>query len=154
MKLRRAYRIGARHNVDCGAVLLEVVLALVLFVAAAAIISAGLNASLNSVERLRLNTHAANLAVSVISELQMGIKTTALGGPQPFKAPFDGWTWEVLAGSADTEFSQSKGAQKVEVIIRHDEPAVVYRLSQMLEIDGSKRGKEQTASLSAHSSLP
>ena len=36
MKLRRAYRIGERHNVDRGAVLLEVVLALVLFVAAAA----------------------------------------------------------------------------------------------------------------------
>src|SRR3989440_3723756 len=133
MKLRRAYRIGARHNVDCGAVLLEVVLALVLFVAAAAIISAGLNASLNSVERLRLNAHAANLAVSVLSELQMGIKTIAVSGPQAFKAPFEGWTWEVQAAAADSEFSRSSSSQRIEVIIRHDDPAVVYRLSQILQ---------------------
>ena len=49
------------------AVLLEVVLALVLFVAAAAVIASAINASLESVERQKLNLHAANLAVTVLS---------------------------------------------------------------------------------------
>ncbi len=121
-----------------GAVLLEVILALVLFVAAATIISAGLNASLNSVERLRLSTHAANLATSVLSELQMGIKTTALSGPQPFQAPFEEWTWEVLAGSGESEFAEPASTKKVEVIVRHGEPPMVYRLTQMLQLAESK----------------
>src|SRR5512141_793697 len=88
-----------------GAVLLEVVLALVLFVGAAAVLTSGLSSSLDSLERLRLNTHAADLAVSVVSELQMGIKSLALSGPQPFPAPFEGWTWEALANALpnDTE---------------------------------------------------
>lgn len=142
-----------------GAVLLEVVLALVLFVAAATIISAGLNASLNSVERLRLNTHAANLAVSVVSELQMGIKTMDLGGAQPFAAPFEGWSWEVLAVGGDDQSpagldgggglqssSRSTVLKKVEVVIRHDDPELVYRLSQTLQMEVSDSTKETTAS--------
>ena len=41
------------------AVLLEVVLALVLIAAAAAVIGAGLSASIDRVDRLKLNAHAA-----------------------------------------------------------------------------------------------
>jgi hypothetical protein len=145
-----------------GAVLLEVVLALVLFVAAATIISAGLNASLNSVERLRLTTHAANLAVSVVSELQMGIKTMDLAGAQPFAAPFEGWSWEVLGvgdnqsppelngGAGFQPASRTTVLKTVEVVIRHDDPELVYRLSQTLQMEGSDSTKEATASLERH----
>src|SRR3954466_9772791 len=90
-----------------GVVLLEVILALVLFATAAAIIGAGLSTSIQTVERLRLNTHAANLAVSVLSELQIGTKVMGQNGQQKFEPPFDGWTWEALAvadeiGAKDT----------------------------------------------------
>ena len=152
MFIERCFLRPAQTRRQHGAVLLEVVLALVLFVAAATIISAGLNASLDSVDRLRLNTHAANLAVSVLSELQMGIKTTAVTGPQQFKAPFEGWTWEIQTATADSEFSRSSSSQKIEIIIRHDDPAIVYRLSQILQIDGSKSIKDQTAALGGRSS--
>lgn len=118
-----------------GAVLFEVVVALVLFVSAATIITGALNASLNSVERLRRNTHAANLAVSVLSELQMGIKTLALTGPQPFEEPFAGWTWEVVANPIDGDTSDSSPLRVVEVIIRHDESELVYRLNQTLRLE-------------------
>jgi hypothetical protein len=127
-------------------VLLEVVLALVLFAAAATIIGAGLNASLDGLERLRLNTHAANLAVSVVSELQMGIKTAGVEGAQPFLAPYEGWTWEVSAGPAGAGQSDSSRLRKVEVAIRHGEPPIVYRLSQMLLLQASKPSKELSAS--------
>src|SRR5204863_6368831 len=83
-----------RKRACSAVVLLEVVLALVLFATAAAIIGAGLSTSIQSVERLRLNAHAANLAVSVLSELQMGTKGFGKRGPQQFEAPFEGWTWE------------------------------------------------------------
>jgi type II secretory pathway pseudopilin PulG len=126
--LERAFR-------QRGTVLLEVLAALMLFVAAAAIITSGMNASLNSVERLRLNTHALNLAVSVISELQMGMKSLELGGVQPFEAPFEGWTWEVLANpDLEGPAGQASPLRKVEVVIRHGDPALTYRLGQMLRV--------------------
>jgi hypothetical protein len=118
-----------------GAVLLEVVLALVLFVAAAAILSSGLSSSLDGIERLRLEAHAADLAVSVLSELQMGIRTLALSGPQPFETPREGWTWELVSTPVQAELEDTNAFKKIEVIIRHDEPALVYRLSQVLQLD-------------------
>ena len=118
-----------------GSVLFEVVVALALFAGAAVVISGALNASLNSVERLRLNTHAANLAVSVLSELQLGIKSGAITGPQPFEPPFEGWTWEVIADPQEDGAMEAVPLQKIEVVIRHDEPEVTYRLSQMLPLE-------------------
>ncbi len=127
-------RANRRAFFKRGAVLFEVVVALVLFVAAATVITGGLNAALRSVERLRLNAHAADLAVSVLSELQLGVKTWELTGPQPFEAPFEGWTWEVIADAMATDLVAASPLQSVEVIIRHEESELVYRLSQMLPV--------------------
>ena len=116
---------------------MEVVLALVLFVAAATILTSALSSSLDSVERLRLNTHAADLAVSVMSELQLGIKSLALSGPQHFEAPLEDWTWEAVSSPVQTELDESNPFKKIEVIIRHEEPSAVFRLAQILRIDPS-----------------
>jgi len=88
-------------------VLLEVVLALLLFVGAAAVITGGMNASLTSVERMRLATHAANLAVSLISELQLGIRGIEMTGPEPFEAPYEDWTWELVATKAEYSLEEA-----------------------------------------------
>ncbi|MSU20724.1 MAG: hypothetical protein EXS30_04945 [Pedosphaera sp.] len=141
LSLRCEFTPPSRRN-GChdkrGTVLLEVLVALALFVSAAAIITAGLNASLNSVERLRLNTHAANLAVSVLSEVQIGIKKLDLEGPQQFEVPFEEWTWEILTTEADTDSTEASLIKKVEVTIRHNDPVLVFRLSQVIRIDDSK----------------
>jgi hypothetical protein len=113
-------------------VLLEVVLALVLFVTAAVILSSGLSSSMDALERLRLNAHAADLGVSVLSELQLGIKSTALGGAQPFGAELEGWTWEVQATPVSHDSEGTNSFQRVEVVIRHDDPELVYRLTQVV----------------------
>jgi type II secretory pathway pseudopilin PulG len=117
-----------------GAVLLEVVLALALFVTAATIISTGLNASIAGVERLRSNTHAANLAVSVISELQLGIKSPA-ESPQPFEPPYIDWTWEVLSIPETTTTEQASPFRKIEVVIRREDPPLTFRLFQVLAFE-------------------
>ena len=126
------------RGTECGAVLLEVVLALVLFVAAAAVISGGLHASIESVERLKLSAHAADLAVSVLSELQMGARSTDMLGPEPFEEPFADWTWEIqllpVDESEDTDMSTTTSLTKVEVIIRHETPPVTYRLTQVVRL--------------------
>lgn len=117
-----------------GAVLLEVVLALVLFVGAATIIGTGLNASADGVERLRLSVHGANLAASVIAELQMGVRTLADTGPEPFDRPFNDWVYEIHSTPIQSALAETTGLIRVEAIARHEESGYVHRLGQTLAL--------------------
>ena len=121
-----------------GAVLLEVLLALALFVAAAAIVTASMNASLEGLDRLKLNTHAVNLAVTVFSELQLGSRAVEVNGAQAFEPPFQDWSWELALTPSETETGESGGLTQVEVIIRRKDPDVVYRQAQLLKLEKSK----------------
>lgn len=117
-----------------GTALLEVILALALFVTAAAIVTSGMNASADNLDRQRLNTHAANLAATVLAEIQLGIRPTSEAGEQPFTAPFDLWTAELSVTPAETETGEASGLLRVEVIIRHKESTLVRRLTQVIRI--------------------
>ena len=112
-------------------VLLEVVLALALFLAAATVVTAGINSSVQAVERLRLSTHASNLAISLISEMQMHARPIANVGPEPFAPPFEKWKYQVLISQAQDSPLEGDSLQNVEVIISHSEENVVRRLSQL-----------------------
>jgi type II secretory pathway pseudopilin PulG len=136
-----------RNNTRSGSVLLEVVLAIVLFVGAATVIGIGLKASIDGAERLRLNTHAGNLAVTVMSELQMGVRSFADTGPEAFGPPFEGWVWEIAAlpwgeGQSPDRFnaptSTSASLTRVEVTVRYEPEAFVHRLAQVIEVGAAK----------------
>ena len=129
-----------------GAVLLEVLLALFLFVAAAAIITASMNASLEGLDRLKLNTHAGNLATTVLAELQLGIRTADVSGEQAFEKPFEEWTCELARASAETESGEASGLTQIEVIIRRKNPDLVYRQAQLLKLEPTKQSTAVTAS--------
>ena len=122
-----------------GAVLLEVVLALVLFAAAATIIGAGIHAAIDGVERQKLNAHAVNLAASVIAEIQMGLRTLESVGPEPFESPFDHWSWQLVLEPTETEAGEASDLTRVEVIVRHDQPPLVHRLTQVLNLEKKMR---------------
>jgi len=114
-----------------GAVLLEVILALVLLAAAATIIGAGMGRSIDAVERMRLNLHAADLAASVLAEMQLGLRTPG-NGPQAFEIPFEHWSWELRSAPVESELGNSSKLTLVEAVIRHDDPPVVHRLAQVI----------------------
>lgn len=111
--------------------MLEVVLSLLLFVAAVAVVSSALNSSMDSIQRQRFAVHAANLAATMHAEIDMGLRGTENGGPEPFAAPFDGWTWELAQTPTENEAGQSSGLASVEVIIRNTNSTAVYRLAQL-----------------------
>ena len=72
--------------------LLEVIVALVLFVLTASVIVGGLSTSASSMERLENELRASNLAYSVLARLKMG----ALEQPaKPNETP-EGWSWELV----------------------------------------------------------
>jgi hypothetical protein len=125
-----------------GAVLLEVIIALALFVGAAAVFTSGLSSSLDAIERLRLNAHAADLGVTVLSELQIGIKTLALTGPQPFDPPEEGWTWDVVSMPLSVDSENGSLFRKIEVVIRHDRPELVHRVGQVLRLGTAQPAPE------------
>jgi hypothetical protein len=117
-----------------GAVLLEVVLALLLFVAAVAVVSSALSASMDSVQRQRSAMHAANLAATVHAEIDMGLRGTDSGGPEPFPKPFEGWTWQLAQSSAENEAGEASGLADVEIIVRNTNSPTVFRLAQLHKV--------------------
>jgi type II secretory pathway pseudopilin PulG len=114
------------------AVLLEVLLALALFVAASAIMTVALNASISSLDRQRLGMHAANLAASVLAEIQLGIRPMASSSRKPLEAPFQDWTWELDVAPAEGPGGEATGLSRVEVTIRHQTQGVSQHLAQNL----------------------
>ncbi len=134
-----------------GAALLEVLIALALFVAAAAVVTGALNSSLESLERQKLGTHAVNLATSVMAEIQLGIRVPSGEGRRPFDAPFQDWTWEAsllpventISGTSAT--SATAGSTRVEVVVRHRTAPVVQRLAQVIRIGRSAGADALTA---------
>jgi type II secretory pathway pseudopilin PulG len=131
MKAKRAARFGERR----GAVLLEVILALVLLAATAVIIGTGFNSAISSVDRQKLSAHAADLAITVFSEIQMGLRSPDSEGPEPFDRPFDDWTWQLVRTPVENEAGEFGGLTRVEVIVRHDDPEFVHRLTQVLKLE-------------------
>jgi type II secretory pathway pseudopilin PulG len=127
--------------------LLEVVLALALFVAASTVITCALSASVDETERLRLNAHASDLAATILSEMQMGLQAVESSGPNAFDPPFAEWTWQAAVEPA-TEATGALGTlQKVEVVVRHQSPSSVCRLTQFLPATaGPGPGKGPTGS--------
>jgi hypothetical protein len=117
-----------------GAVLLEVVLALLLFVAAVAVVSSALSASMDSLQRQRSAMHAANLAATVHAEINMGLRGTETAGPEPFAIPFEAWTWQLAQSSTENEAGDASGLTSVEVIIRNTNSPAVYRLAQLHKV--------------------
>lgn len=120
----------SRFSRQAGSVLLEVVLALALFIGAATVISAGISSSVEAVHRVRLQTHAANLAISLLAELQMGARPLSAAGPDSFEEPFKEWLYRVNLTPGETVM-ESGLTRPVEVIVWHTGENVVYRITQL-----------------------
>ncbi len=122
----------ALTDADRGALLLEVVLSLGIFVGAAAVCMGGLAASRSTVDRLRDEAVAADLAVTILSLVEMETIPAGPTGPEPFEAPFEEWTWELD--------SVVHGAR--EVVVRHENSKTVYRLAQLMRVDERRKDGE------------
>jgi hypothetical protein len=112
-----------------GSVLLEVILSIALFVAAAGTLYAAIASSLRAVQRVRVETMASDLAVTVLSEIHMGLREPASEGPEAFVDPLEGvederltgWTWEITAEEITSDDQELPGMTQVTVTIVHTE---------------------------------
>ena len=138
MKLFGASIARSQKHLVSGVVLLEVILALVLFVAAAAILTATMNTSMASVERQKLSLLAENLASSVLAEIQLGARPVESASAIVFEPPFDDWSGEIAVTPTETEGGSASQLSLVEVVVRHKGTAMVQRQSQLLNLSSGK----------------
>lgn len=111
-----------------GAVLLEVVLALTLFVSAATIIGAGLSASARSAAQMKVEAQLADLAETEMSEVQMGLVEQVDAAPTPYEAPLQDWTWQVACHPVEGV----EGLNRITVTVAHKPTNRSYSLTQIV----------------------
>lgn len=121
-----------RRSSESAAVLLEILLAVALFVAASAVVTTSLNSSIQSLDRQHLRLHAANLASSILAEVEIGARSSTAAPAQSLEAPFQDWTFELVAEPSPPDFSNVAPLEHVTVVVRHQTEPVVHRLSQRL----------------------
>jgi len=113
----RGSTVPARQR---GAILLEVVLALSLFFMTATFVLTGLNAAIRSVSQAKLEAQGADLAVTVLSQVQMGLYDLVDTGPEAFdQEDLEAWTWQIVVGDLQDRQDLPQ-LKQVEVIIIHE----------------------------------
>ncbi len=126
----RGLRLGSLE----AAVLLEVLLALILFVAAAAVVTTAFNASMASLERQKMGSRALNIAASVLAEIQLGIRPASADSPRPLESPAQDWTYETALTPTETIGGGVTGLTRIEVVIRHQKSPTVQRMAQVVRL--------------------
>ncbi|MBO61664.1 MAG: hypothetical protein CMO63_06820 [Verrucomicrobiales bacterium] len=124
-----------KHNrrlTNSGAVLFEVVLALVLFTFSVTIISSSFSASMRSVDRMRMELDEANLAISTLAEIELGLKPMESAPLTEFEPPFEKWSWQVEVTEPSEDLDMGGGLSLVEVIIQSEEFGRETRLARMI----------------------
>ena len=86
-------------------VLLEVVLSTALFAMAALGVLAGLNSCFRSLGKMRLESQAADLAISKVSEVHIGIVPLEDDGPNEYEddESLADWTWEIVTEEVELD---------------------------------------------------
>ena len=115
-----------------GVVLFEVILALVLFSFAAIIIANSFSSSLRSVDRMRNDLDASNLAISTLSEIELGIKPIETYPPTEFEEPFEKWTWQIETTKPNEDLDMGGDLTLVEVIIINEDLGRETRIARMI----------------------
>jgi len=128
-------------------VLLEVVLSMAIFFGMAAVLLIGVDSSVRAANRLRLEGQAADLAVTLLSEMQMGLVEPIDAGPETYEQPLQKWSWEIATSPLETSPMETELTQ-VEIIIRRVDGQCTYRLAHLFpaqDQESGGTGTEETA---------
>jgi hypothetical protein len=112
-----------------GMVLLEVVLSTALFAMTAVIVLVGVQSCFKSLGKMRLQSQAADLAISKSTEVHIGITPPENDGPNEYEEDetLADWTWEIITEEVqvDVEIDLPPMLQ-VQVIITNVPSGYIY----------------------------
>ena len=120
--------------------LLEVIFATTLFVTTAAIVMLGTSRSLRVARNLQRDSQAANLAVTLLSEIQMGLVPPTDVGPEAYNEPLEDWTWQVVTEPVAEQLEETD-IVRVEIIITRTVDGYTYRLAHLVPAEGDLPGE-------------
>lgn len=108
-------------------ILLEIVVAMTLFFIGSMFVLDAMTTSSVAVAMAQREAEAADLAVTVMSEVQLGLHELVDAGPEPFEdEALAEWTWEIRVLDS-TDHPDLVQLKQIEVIIRHESSELVYR---------------------------
>jgi type II secretory pathway pseudopilin PulG len=112
------------------AVLLEVLLALTLFVMAAAVVGSAQHRALRAAHDMRVETQAANLVQTVLADLATGGIELANTPATAYDEEDETWTYEILVEPV----SDAENLKRVTVIVKSSHPfrPAVCQLTQWM----------------------
>ncbi len=115
-----------------GVALLEVVLALSLFFGVAMVILAGLSACVRSASDIRLEAQAADLAVTLLSEIQLGAVEIEDAGPMAYEdEALEDWSWQLVVTPVVTTLAELD-VTRLEIVITNTPHDYTHRLYHLL----------------------
>jgi hypothetical protein len=118
-----------------GAVLLEVIFSVALMAAACGAIIGGFHACTQTNHELWLESRAADLAVTLLSEIQMSGGAVMDEGPTDYPAPFDDWTWQVATTDLDPQSDPAMTMMQIRITITHKAGDCSYTLYWLAPAD-------------------
>ena len=81
---------------------------------------------------MRNDLDAANLAISTLSEIELGIKPLETSPPTEFEEPFEKWTWQIEATKPNEDLDIGGGLTLIEVIVVNEELGRETRIARMI----------------------
>lgn len=102
--------------------------------AMAGVLFLGVDSSVRTARRMRLDAQAADLGVTLLSEIQMGLVDPADAGPEAYEEPLEDWTWEIVTSPLE-EMPPDEEVEQVEIIISHASGRCTYRLVQLMAVE-------------------
>ncbi|MFP3937273.1 MAG: hypothetical protein ACLFVW_02945 [Phycisphaerae bacterium] len=143
MNLSRAQhaRSRATSGDDSGIVLLEVVVALAAFFTLGGIIVGSMNSAANAATRIRQDARAADLAVTIMSQIHAGMVEPTDAGPEYCDEPLDDWTWQIVTEPV-SDSPDAGEMTSVEVIVRDTRSGRAHRLMELVTAEARRLGGE------------
>ena len=121
-------KLKSQSSAD-GMVLLEVVLSTALFAMTAAVVLAGLQSCFQSLGKMRLESQAADLAITKSAEVHIGIIPPEDDGPNEYEEDetLIDWTWEIITEEIELDMElQGPHMLQVEIIITNTPTGNTY----------------------------
>jgi type II secretory pathway pseudopilin PulG len=121
-------------------VLLEVIFAIALLAAACGSIVGGLTACIRANRELWLESRAADLAVSLLSEIQMGLTAPVDEGPTDYLTPLEDWSWQVVTADLNPQTVAGAAMTQVQVTVTYKPEGYSYTLYCLVPSAGEDTG--------------
>lgn len=122
-------------------VLLEVVVALTAFFALGGIIVGSMNSAATAASRVRQDARAADLAVTILSQIHAGMMELQSVGPEYCDEPLEDWTWQIVTEPV-SDSPDAPEMTSVEVIVRDTRSDRVHRLTELVTPEARRLGGE------------